>query len=297
MNRINCPSCGKRLKYGHECAGKKAKCQKCGTSFQLPSFLDSEVQEAVSHQISCPHCKGRILYDSKLAARVVACPHCRSHLQMPNLDSPASPHMSEEHKPLAQGSNTSLGDTKTKVQVDNMCDAKNPGSAIDPDRDSVRLNSTPDSRIVPIGLCCTLTAVYCVLAATISFTWSVIGLESKQLDGIGSGAYSGLVMFVPVLFLTVAPFIATFEHELARDDIFVGLGLALATAFVVGVSGGIAGCICVLADGIVRITLYVTIWTVLNCCAVAGIVMALLGLKSRRERRDKRQKGSGVALG
>lgn len=120
MNRINCPGCGKRLKYGHECAGKKVKCQKCGTSFRLPGFLDSELQGPAGHPVSCPHCKGRILHDTKLAGRVVTCPHCRAHLQMPNLGSPVSPHVAEEPKPLAQGGNTpaasrALSDSLGKV--------------------------------------------------------------------------------------------------------------------------------------------------------------------------------------
>ena len=39
MNRIECPQCGHRLKYGDEFAGKKAKCQKCGHSFPLPPLV------------------------------------------------------------------------------------------------------------------------------------------------------------------------------------------------------------------------------------------------------------------
>lgn len=37
MSRVLCPHCGRRLKYAGEHAGKKAKCQKCGQSFRLPS--------------------------------------------------------------------------------------------------------------------------------------------------------------------------------------------------------------------------------------------------------------------
>jgi RNA polymerase sigma-70 factor (ECF subfamily) len=37
MNRVFCPHCGRRLKYAGENAGKKAKCQKCGQSFRLPT--------------------------------------------------------------------------------------------------------------------------------------------------------------------------------------------------------------------------------------------------------------------
>jgi hypothetical protein len=36
MHRIECPSCGHRLKYQDEHAGKRARCQKCGTSLRLP---------------------------------------------------------------------------------------------------------------------------------------------------------------------------------------------------------------------------------------------------------------------
>lgn len=37
-HRIECPSCGHRLKYPDEHAGKKAKCQKCSHPFRLPAI-------------------------------------------------------------------------------------------------------------------------------------------------------------------------------------------------------------------------------------------------------------------
>src|SRR4051794_8677526 len=35
MHRIECPSCGQRLKFGDEHIGKKAKCTRCGTPVRL----------------------------------------------------------------------------------------------------------------------------------------------------------------------------------------------------------------------------------------------------------------------
>lgn len=53
MNRIQCPSCGHRLKYSDEHTGKKAKCQKCGHSFRLPSpTTASPFENALGAEIS-----------------------------------------------------------------------------------------------------------------------------------------------------------------------------------------------------------------------------------------------------
>ena len=46
MLRIQCPQCGHRLKYEPDIAGKKAKCQKCNTSFRLPAS-EPEVAELI----------------------------------------------------------------------------------------------------------------------------------------------------------------------------------------------------------------------------------------------------------
>lgn len=46
MNRIECPQCGHRLKYGDEFAGKKAKCQKCAHSFRLAAAPVAEPMPA-----------------------------------------------------------------------------------------------------------------------------------------------------------------------------------------------------------------------------------------------------------
>lgn len=40
MQRVDCPTCGKSLKYGDAQAGKPAKCPRCLTAFTLPMALD-----------------------------------------------------------------------------------------------------------------------------------------------------------------------------------------------------------------------------------------------------------------
>jgi hypothetical protein len=48
MYRIECPSCGHRLKYGDDHAGKKARCQKCSHSFRLPPLTAASPSESTA---------------------------------------------------------------------------------------------------------------------------------------------------------------------------------------------------------------------------------------------------------
>ena len=45
MNRVLCPSCGHKLKYPNDYAGKQAKCQKCGGLVRLPPLSTPSLPE------------------------------------------------------------------------------------------------------------------------------------------------------------------------------------------------------------------------------------------------------------
>jgi hypothetical protein len=48
MNRVECPGCGRRLKFADEHAGKTAKCKKCSYSFTLPKLAKPRPASVVS---------------------------------------------------------------------------------------------------------------------------------------------------------------------------------------------------------------------------------------------------------
>jgi transcription elongation factor Elf1 len=76
MNRIQCPNCGHKLKYGREHAGKKAKCQKCGNSFQLPLPQIHSLCEITDSALAPAPKAEKITF---------SCPRCHKAVSVPNL--------------------------------------------------------------------------------------------------------------------------------------------------------------------------------------------------------------------
>ena len=77
-----CPVCGERYSVSPELAGKRVKCKKCGSSFQISA--PAQTSESMASILTCPHCGGECAGGvaccrccGRRVADFVRCPACK----------------------------------------------------------------------------------------------------------------------------------------------------------------------------------------------------------------------------
>ena len=101
MSRAECPSCGHRVKFQEEHAGKKARCRQCDTSFRLPvDGAGDGATESEAHAFDCPECGADLEMKRSSIGKTTTCPACAQRIVVPAHG--ARPRPDEDDSPSAR---------------------------------------------------------------------------------------------------------------------------------------------------------------------------------------------------
>jgi len=86
---FHCESCGQIISVPQVHAGKKCKCPKCKSIVVVPTLLEAPAKSISTVRFTCSTCNQEIEEPETSRGKLVECPHCRSYVPVPSEKIPA----------------------------------------------------------------------------------------------------------------------------------------------------------------------------------------------------------------